>query len=107
MDGGAWWAAVHGVAGSQGRLSDFPFTFHFHITSSLRLDIPETLKERSEMERQKPSLFERDKQSIEREKQLDRSLFHTNHVRSVFLLQFINKEPNGQRFSYVSVVCNS
>ena len=30
MDGGAWWAAVHGVAGSQTPLSDFPFTFHFH-----------------------------------------------------------------------------
>ena len=30
MDGGAWWAAVHGVAGSQTRLSDFTFTFHFH-----------------------------------------------------------------------------
>ena len=30
MDGGAWWAAVHGVAKSQTRLSDFPFTFHFH-----------------------------------------------------------------------------
>ena len=30
MDGGAWWAVVHGVAGSQTRLSDFPFTFHFH-----------------------------------------------------------------------------
>jgi len=30
MDGGAWWAAVHGVAGSQARLSDFTFTFHFH-----------------------------------------------------------------------------
>ena len=29
MDGGAWWAAVHGVAKSQTRLSDFPFTFHF------------------------------------------------------------------------------
>ena len=29
-DGGAWWAAVHGVAKSQTRLSDFPFTFHFH-----------------------------------------------------------------------------
>ena len=29
-DGGAWWAAVHGVARSQTRLSDFPFTFHFH-----------------------------------------------------------------------------
>ena len=30
MDGGAWWAAVHGVAKSQTRLSDFSFTFHFH-----------------------------------------------------------------------------
>ena len=30
MDGGAWWAAVHGVTKSQIRLSDFPFTFHFH-----------------------------------------------------------------------------
>ena len=30
MDGGAWWAAVHGVAGSRTRLSDFIFTFHFH-----------------------------------------------------------------------------
>ena len=29
-DGGAWWATVHGVAKSQTRLSDFPFTFHFH-----------------------------------------------------------------------------
>ena len=26
MDGGAWWAAVHGVARSQTRLSDFTFT---------------------------------------------------------------------------------
>ena len=30
MDGGAWWAAVHGVARSRTRLSDFTFTFHFH-----------------------------------------------------------------------------
>ena len=30
MDGRAWWAAVHGVAKSQIRLSDFTFTFHFH-----------------------------------------------------------------------------
>ena len=30
MDGGAWWAAVHGVASSRTRLSDFTFTFHFH-----------------------------------------------------------------------------
>ena len=30
MDGGAWWAAVHGVAKSRTRLIDFTFTFHFH-----------------------------------------------------------------------------
>ena len=30
MNGGAWWAAVHGVTKSQTRLSDFTFTFHFH-----------------------------------------------------------------------------
>ena len=30
MDRGAWWAAVHGVARSRTRLSDFPFTFHFN-----------------------------------------------------------------------------
>ena len=30
MDGGAWSAAVHGVAKSRARLSDFTFTFHFH-----------------------------------------------------------------------------
>ena len=29
-DGGAWWAAVHGVAKSRTRLSDFTFTFPFH-----------------------------------------------------------------------------
>ena len=28
-DGGAWWAAVNGVAKSRTQLSDFPFTFHF------------------------------------------------------------------------------
>ena len=30
MDGGAWWAAVHGVMKSRTQLSDFPFTFPFH-----------------------------------------------------------------------------
>ena len=30
MDGGAWWAAVHGVTKSWTQLSDFTFTFHFH-----------------------------------------------------------------------------
>ena len=30
MDGGAWWAAVHGVTKSRTWLSNFTFTFHFH-----------------------------------------------------------------------------
>ena len=30
MDGGPWWAAVHGVAKSRAQLSHFTFTFHFH-----------------------------------------------------------------------------
>ena len=30
MDGGAWWAAVHGMAKSQTGLSNFTFPFHFH-----------------------------------------------------------------------------
>ena len=30
IDGGAWWASVHGVAKSRTRLSNFTFTFHFH-----------------------------------------------------------------------------
>ena len=30
MDGGAWWAAIYGVAKSWTRLSDFTLTFHFH-----------------------------------------------------------------------------
>ena len=32
MDGGAWWAAVHGVAKSRTQLRDFTFTFHFHAS---------------------------------------------------------------------------
>ena len=31
MDGGAWWAAVHGVAKSQAQQSDITFTFPFHV----------------------------------------------------------------------------
>ena len=30
IDGRVWWAAVHGIAKSRTRLSDFTFTFHFH-----------------------------------------------------------------------------
>ena len=36
MVGGAWWAAVHGVAKSQTRLRDFTFTFHFHALEKER-----------------------------------------------------------------------
>ena len=32
MDGGAWWAAVHGVTKSWTPLSNFTFTFHFHAS---------------------------------------------------------------------------
>ena len=32
MNRGAWQATVHGVAKSRTRLSDFPFTFHFHAS---------------------------------------------------------------------------
>ena len=32
MDGGAWQAAVHGVAKNRTQLSDFTFTFHFHAS---------------------------------------------------------------------------
>ena len=50
MDGGAWWAIVHGVAKSRTRLSDFTFTFHFDAlekdmatrSSVLALRIPGT-----------------------------------------------------------------
>ena len=31
MDGGAWWATVHGVTKGRTELSDFTFTFHFHV----------------------------------------------------------------------------
>ena len=36
MTGGAWWAAVHGVAKSQTRLSNFTFTFHFPALEKAR-----------------------------------------------------------------------
>ena len=50
LDGGAWWAAVHGVSKSQTLLSDFTFTFHFYAlekemathSSSLAWRIPGT-----------------------------------------------------------------
>ena len=50
MDGGAWQATVHGVAKSWTQLSDFTFTFHFHVlekgmathSSILAWSIPET-----------------------------------------------------------------
>ena len=50
MDGGAWGTAVHGVAKSRTRLSDFTLTFHFHAlekemathSSVLAWRIPET-----------------------------------------------------------------
>ena len=43
MDRGAWQAAVHGVAGSQTRLSDFTFTFHFHALEKEMAPTPVSL----------------------------------------------------------------
>ena len=42
---GAWWATVHGVMKSRTRLSDFPFTFHFH---ALEKDTPVFLPGKSQ-----------------------------------------------------------
>ena len=36
MDGGAWWAIVHGVAKSRAWLRDFTFTFHFNLHPDYR-----------------------------------------------------------------------
>ena len=36
MDGGAWWAAVPGVAKSRTQLSNFTFTFHFYVLEKER-----------------------------------------------------------------------
>ena len=43
MDRGAWWAAVHGDAKRQTRLSDFTFTFHFHALEEERATYSRTL----------------------------------------------------------------
>ena len=43
MDGGAWWAAVHGVTKSRTRLSDFTFTFHFHALEKAMATHPSVL----------------------------------------------------------------
>ena len=48
MDGGAWWTAVHGVAMSQTRLSNFTFTFHFHALEEERQATPVFLPGESE-----------------------------------------------------------
>ena len=59
MGGGAWWAAVHGVAEGRTRLSDFTFTFHFHAlekematqSSVLAWRIPGTGQSRTRLKR--------------------------------------------------------
>ena len=35
MDGGAWWATVHGVAKSRTRLSDFTLTFGIYMKTGI------------------------------------------------------------------------
>ena len=43
MDGGAWYVAVHGVAKSRTRLSNFTLTFHFHALEKEMAPHPSTL----------------------------------------------------------------
>ena len=43
MDGGAWWAVVHGVVKSRTRLSDFIFTLHFHALEKAMATYSSTL----------------------------------------------------------------
>ena len=59
MDGGAWWAAVHGVAKSQTWLSDFTFTF-FMISLGTRgqshlFGFPFSYRQKEEVDKEKPS----------------------------------------------------
>ena len=51
MDGGAWWAAVRGVAKSQAWLSDFTFAFHFHALEKAMAPHSSILAWRIPMER--------------------------------------------------------
>ena len=76
MDGGAWKAAVHGVAEGWTRLSGFTFTFHFHAlekemaphSSTLAWRIPET-------ERQKQMEGRGGKQGRQRKKEIGEGRF--------------------------------
>ena len=54
MDGGVWWAAVHGVAKSRTRLSDFTFTFHFHALEKERQPTPGFLPGESQGQKSLP-----------------------------------------------------
>ena len=47
MDGGAWWAEVHGVVKSWTQLSDFTFTFHFYAVEKEMATHPSVLAWRS------------------------------------------------------------
>ena len=49
MDGGAWWATVHGVAKSRTRLSDFTFTFT-HVIEIWRAECAEQSRSAADLE---------------------------------------------------------
>ena len=51
MDGGAWWAAVHGVEESRTGLSDFTFTFQFHALEKEMAPTPVFLPGKSQGQR--------------------------------------------------------
>ena len=86
MGGGAWWAAVHGVAKSQTRLSDFPFTFHFHALEKEMATHSSVLAWRISGTGEPGGLFSMGSQGQTRLKQLSRAERDTFQAQAVNFL---------------------
>ena len=80
MDGGAWWAAVHGVAKSRTRLSDFTFAFTVltarawvqSLVRELRSHRPRRVVKKKKIKDQEP--FPRKTENEKAEEQLDKGI---------------------------------
>ena len=90
MDGGAWYAAVHGVAKSQTWLSDFTFTFHFHALEKEMATYSSVLAWRKSRTRLKwlSSSSKHFSQWLKKEK---KELYSSiNTVKGIFLTDYLN-----------------
>ena len=96
MDGGAWWAADHGVTKSRTRLSDFTFTFHLHAlekdmathSSVLAWRIPGT-GEPGGVAQSRTQLKGLRSSSIEN---LQEILVNYSHQQRIYFLKLVSKE---------------